>query len=87
MQQCVLLDLGTATAKVMDVVAFESDEVTGASEVDAPVCVPVTRGAVVGDTVEVAIGHGHAVVGVISEDEVLATNSGSLGKGVSIGLC
>ena len=81
MKKGVLLDLGTATAKVMDVVALEGNEVAGASEVDAPVRVPVARGAVVRNTVEVAVRHGHAIVGVVSKDEMLTANTGSLGGG------
>lgn len=80
MKKGVLLDLGAATAKVMDVVALEGNQVAGASEVDAPVRVPVARGAVVRDTVEIAVGYGHAVAGVVSEDEVLAANTRRLRK-------
>jgi hypothetical protein len=40
--------------------------------------VTVASGRVIGDTVDVVVGEGHAAGGVGSEDNVLATNASSL---------
>lgn len=45
-QQCVTLDLGAATTKVVDVVALEGDQITRAIEVNTPVSVAIACGAV-----------------------------------------
>jgi hypothetical protein len=45
-KKSVALNLGAATAEMVDVVALESDEITRAIEVDTPVSVAVTGGAV-----------------------------------------
>lgn len=74
-KQSVALNLGAASTEVVDVVALESDEIARAIEVDTPVSVAVTCGAVRGDTVKVGVGDGHAVVGAGSEDEVLTADT------------
>jgi hypothetical protein len=78
MEEGVALDLGATAAGVVDVVALHGDHVAGAIQVDTPVVVAVAGGGVVGFTVDVAVGDGDAVVGLGAEDDVLATDTGSL---------
>lgn len=55
MQKGVTLNLGGASAGVVDVVALHGDEIAGAEEVDAPVVVAVAGGGVVAGTVDEAV--------------------------------
>jgi hypothetical protein len=82
-QQSVALDLGRPATGVVDIVALHGDHVAGAIEVDTPVVVAVAGGRVVRDTVDVRVGDGDAVVGLGAEDDVLATNAGSLSSSIS----
>lgn len=75
-QEGVALDLGGATAGVVDVVALHGDEIAGSVEVDSPVVVTVAGGGVVADTVDEVVGQGHALGGIGTEDDVLASNAG-----------
>ena len=76
-QKSVTLDLGGTAGGLVDVVALHGDEIAGAVKVDTPVVVAVTGGGVVAGAVDVAVGDGHALGGVGTEDDVLATNAGS----------
>lgn len=77
-EEGVAADLGAAAAGVVDVVALHGDHVVGASEVDGPVVVTVAGGAPGGRTVDLAVGDCHAVACLLSKDDVLAANLGSL---------
>lgn len=76
-QESVALDLGGTTAGVVDVVALHGDEIAGSVKVDTPVVVAVAGGGVVADSVDEAVGDGHALGGVGAEDDVLAGNASS----------
>lgn len=76
-QEGAALDLGGTTAGVVDVVALHGDVVVGAIEVDTPVVVAVAGGGVVGGTVDVAVGDGHALGGRGTQDNVLTANASS----------
>lgn len=78
MQQRVALNLGRAARKVVDVVALERDEIVGAVEEEAPVCVCVAVGRVSRGTVKVVIRDGDARVGLGAEDEMLAADERGL---------
>lgn len=75
MQNGVTLNLGRATASVVDVVTLESDKVVVAVEVDAPVMVAVAGGGVVRFTVDEGVGDSDAVVFLGAEDDVLAADA------------
>ena len=74
----VAADLGGASAGVVDVVALEGDHVGAASEVHAPVVVSAASrvGRPSAATIDIAVGDGHAVGSLASEDEVLTTDAG-----------
>jgi hypothetical protein len=55
MEKGIALDLGGATAEMVDVVALESDKITGAIEVDDPVVISITCRAIVADSVKIGI--------------------------------
>jgi hypothetical protein len=74
----VALDFGTATAEMVDIVPFHSDQIVGPVQVDAPVGVAVAGGGVTGHSVEVVVGDGHPVRSAGAENEMLAANSRSL---------
>lgn len=76
MQKSVTLDLGGTAAGVVDVVALQGDEIAGSVEVDTPVVVAVAGGGVVTDTVDEAVGDGHTLGGIGTEDNVLAADTG-----------
>lgn len=75
MQESTALDLGGTTTGVVDVVALHGDVVVGAVKVDTPVVVAVAGGGVVGGTVDVAVGDGHALGGRGTQDNVLTANA------------
>ena len=75
-QQGVAADLGGAPRGVVDVVALEGNQVVGARQVQRPVVVVVAGGGPVGVAVEVVVGDGDAVGGVVAEDEHLAADEG-----------
>lgn len=81
-QDGVTLDLGAATAGMVDVVAFQGDQVVGTVEVDGPVVVGVACGGPGGVAVDVAVGDGHALGGLGAQDDVLTTDASSLGYSV-----
>ena len=64
---------------MVDIVAFERDEIRGASEVESPVVVAVAGGGPGGGTVDDVVGDCDAVVGAVAKDNVLAANLGRLG--------
>jgi hypothetical protein len=76
-QEGAALDLRGTTASVVDVVALHGDVVVGAVEVDTPVVVAVAGGRVVGGTVDEAVGDGHALGGLGTQDNVLTANASS----------
>jgi hypothetical protein len=76
-QESAALDLRGTTASVVDVVALQGDVVVGAVEVDTPVVVAVAGSGVVGGTVDVAVGDGHALGGLGTQDDVLTANASS----------
>jgi hypothetical protein len=63
---------------MVNVIVLEGDQVVGASEVHAPIV--VARASSVGrpaaSSVDVAVGDGDAAGGVVTKDDVLATNTG-----------
>lgn len=77
-QKSVSLDLGRATARVVDVVVLHGDEVVRAGEVHSPVVVSgaasVRRPAA--STIDIAVGDCDATGCFAAEDEVLATDAG-----------
>lgn len=78
MQQSVTLDLRATTTSLVDVVALHSNHVARSIQVDTPVVVSVAGSRVVGFTVDEGVADCHAVVGLGSENNVLATNAGGL---------
>lgn len=77
-QQGVAADLGGAPRGVVDVVALEGNQVVGARQVQRPVVVVVAGGGPVGVAIEIVVGDGDAVGGVVAEDEHLAADEGEL---------
>lgn len=77
-EECVALNLRRAAARVVDVVVLERDHVVGAGEVHAPVVVSAASrvGRPSAATIDIAVGDGHAVGSLASEDEVLTTDAG-----------
>jgi hypothetical protein len=67
-------ELGGAAASVVDVVVLESDSITRAGKVDAPVVVGVALGGPAGAAVDEVVGDSHAVVTTVAGDDMLATN-------------
>ena len=76
MQKSVTLDLRGTAGGLVDVVTLHGDEVARAVKVDTPVVVAVTGGGVVAGAVDEAVGDGHALGGVGTKDNVLATDAG-----------
>ena len=76
----IALDLRSTATGLVEVVTLHSNLVTGAVEVDVPVVVAIAGGRVVRLSVDVVVGEGDAVIGLSSEDVVLATNPSSLGR-------
>lgn len=77
-QQHVARGLGRAARRVVDVVALERHQVARAGEVEAPVVVAIAGCAPRGRAVDLGVGDGHAVGGALAQDDVLATDEGSL---------
>lgn len=80
MHQRVASHLGTAPARVVDIVALERDQVAAADGVDGPVVVPVAGRRPAGATIELAVGDGDAVGRRLASDEHLAADEGDLGR-------
>ena len=78
MEQSVTLDLGATTASVVDVVTLQGDQISITIEVDTPVCVSITGGRVVGNTVDVVVGDTHAVVSGGAQHVMLTTDTSGL---------
>lgn len=76
-QEGAALDLGRTTAGVVNVVTLHRDVVVGTVQVDSPVVIAVAGGRVTGRAVDVAVGDGHALGGLGTEDNVLSANAGS----------
>lgn len=76
-EESVALDLGHTTAQVVEVVAHKSHHVVGAVEVHTPVVVSVASSGPVGAAVNQVVRDSNAVVGLGTENNVLATNTGS----------
>lgn len=74
----VVLDLGGTAGGLVQVVALEGDLVASTVEVHVPVVVAVASSRVVRLAVDVVVGDGDTVVGLGTEDVVLATDAGSL---------
>jgi hypothetical protein len=62
---------------VVNVVALKGDIVVGTVKVDTPVVVAIAGSGVAGGTVDVAVGDGHALGGIGTQDNVLTANAGS----------
>lgn len=77
MQEGAALDLGGTATGVVDVVALQGDVVVGAVKVDTPVVVAVAGGGIAGGTVDIAVGDGHALGGIGTQNNVLTTNASS----------
>ena len=71
-------DLGAAAGGVVDVVALEGDCVTAADEEEGPVVVVIAAGGPRSVSVDLGVGDGHAVAGVVAGDDVLAADQGDL---------
>lgn len=76
-QEGAALDLGGTATGVVDVVALQGDVVVGTVKVDTPVVVAVAGSGVAGGTVDVAVGDGHALGGIGTQDNVLTANASS----------
>lgn len=78
MKKGIPLDLGAATTEVVDIVAFQGDQIARSSEVNAPVGVTVACGGVACNTVEVVVRDRYTLRCVSSQDKVLTANAGGL---------
>ena len=67
-------NLRAAAAGVVDVVALESDQIVGASEVHGPVVVAVAGGRPGGRTIDFVVGDSDTIAGVVTKNDVLTTN-------------
>lgn len=76
-EESVAGDLGATAGNAVDVVVLEGDEIVGASKVETPVVVVVAASRPAGGTVDLAVGDGDTVAGVVSEDNVLTTDERS----------
>lgn len=73
-EEGVTSDLGGTAGAVEDVVVLEGDHVVGTSKVDAPVVVGVAAGGPGAGAVNLGVGDGDTVAGLVAEDNVLATD-------------
>jgi hypothetical protein len=76
-EESVAGDLGTTAGNSVDVVVLEGDEIVGAGKVESPVVVVVAASRPAGGTVDLAVGDGDTVAGVVAEDNVLTTDERS----------
>lgn len=76
-EESVAGDLGATAGNSVDVVVLEGDEIVGAGEVETPVVVVVAASRPAGGTINLAVGDGDTVAGVVSEDNVLTTDERS----------
>lgn len=77
MQEGAALDLGGTATGFVDVVALQGDVVVGTVKVDTPVVVAIAGSGVGGGTVDEAVGDGHALGGIGTQDNVLTANASS----------
>ena len=76
-EESVAGDLGATARDTVDVVVLEGDHVVGTGKVETPVVVVVALGGPVGGTVDLAVGDGNTVAGLVTEDNVLTADERS----------